>query len=107
MENNISEKLGSYVYLYVDPRNESVFYVGKGRGKRALAHQKRNARLSKHPIARELKKLGKAPRVDLLKWGMSDKEAIIVESAAIELLGMDGLANRVRGHNSIRAPLNE
>ena len=27
-----------YVYEYVDPRNNSVFYVGKGKGKRMYAH---------------------------------------------------------------------
>jgi hypothetical protein len=107
MNRGMADALGSYVYLYIDPRDEKVFYVGKGRGKRALAHQKRNARLSKHPVARELKKLGLTPRVDLLKWGLDDKRAVLVESAAIELLGITGLANRVRGHNSIRAPLND
>lgn len=30
--------LGYYVYLYVNPVNESVFYVGKGKNGRALAH---------------------------------------------------------------------
>lgn len=31
---------GAYVYLLVDPRDGKVFYVGKGRGWRALAHAK-------------------------------------------------------------------
>lgn len=35
----VAAKLGFYVYLYVDPRDDKVFYVGKGKGKggRALA----------------------------------------------------------------------
>lgn len=28
----VAEKLGHYVYLYVNPLDETVFYVGKGRG---------------------------------------------------------------------------
>ena len=28
----VREKLKFYVYLYVDPRDDSVFYVGKGKG---------------------------------------------------------------------------
>lgn len=107
MNRGLFDQLRSYVYLYIDPRDETVFYIGKGRGKRALDHQKQNAWLSTHPIAKELKKLGIKPRVDLLKWNLDDEQAILVESAAIELLGMDRLANRVRGHNSIRAPLDQ
>ncbi|XZE17522.1 hypothetical protein SH449x_002796 [Pirellulaceae bacterium SH449] len=37
---SVQQKLGFYVYLYIDPRDESVFYVGKGKGERALAHLK-------------------------------------------------------------------
>jgi len=29
---------GFYVYLLIDPRTDRVFYVGKGKGKRALRH---------------------------------------------------------------------
>ena len=34
----VARKLGYYVYLYVNPIDESIFYVGKGKGGRALAH---------------------------------------------------------------------
>jgi hypothetical protein len=32
------EKLGYYVYLLIDPRNDKVFYVGKGKGNRVNQH---------------------------------------------------------------------
>src|SRR5713226_3424238 len=32
------EKLGYYVYLYIDPRDSTIFYVGKGQGNRAFSH---------------------------------------------------------------------
>jgi len=32
----MAEALGHYVYLYVDPRDGKVFYIGKGRGERWL-----------------------------------------------------------------------
>lgn len=35
---DIANRLGCYVYLYIDPRNAQVFYVGKGVGNRATAH---------------------------------------------------------------------
>ena len=34
----VTRHLGFYVYLYVDPADDSIFYVGKGKGGRALAH---------------------------------------------------------------------
>ncbi|MHB8339589.1 MAG: hypothetical protein ACYDB7_00205 [Mycobacteriales bacterium] len=33
------EALGWYVYLLSDPRDQQIFYVGKGRGGRAFAHE--------------------------------------------------------------------
>ncbi len=34
----VIEKLGFYVYFLKDPRNDMVFYVGKGRGNRVFNH---------------------------------------------------------------------
>ena len=34
----MAEKLGYYVYLYVDPRDGKVFCIGKGKGERCLDH---------------------------------------------------------------------
>jgi len=34
----MAEKLGYYVYLYVDPRDGKVFYIGKGKDERCLDH---------------------------------------------------------------------
>ena len=35
---SVKEKLLHYVYVYVDPSNEEIFYVGKGKGDRCFAH---------------------------------------------------------------------
>ena len=35
---DIANALGFYVYAYIDPRDESVFYIGKGVGARATDH---------------------------------------------------------------------
>ena len=32
------EKLGYYVYILIDPRNNKIFYVGKGKGNRINKH---------------------------------------------------------------------
>ena len=36
-----------YVYLLIDPRTGKPFYVGKGRGRRMLKHEKRALRFGK------------------------------------------------------------
>ena len=34
----VAEKLKTYVYRLIDPRNGETFYVGKGKGNRVFAH---------------------------------------------------------------------
>jgi hypothetical protein len=34
----VSEQLGRYVYVLIDPKDGCPFYVGKGQGLRMLAH---------------------------------------------------------------------
>ena len=39
----MAEKLGYYVYLYVDPRDGKVFYIGKGKGERCPVFRRQKA----------------------------------------------------------------
>lgn len=96
---SVQQKLGFYVYLYVDPRDQSVFYVGKGKGERALAQLKDSSECDKVERITELGKLGIIPRIDILRYGLTQEEALHVEASAIELLGLDKLTNRVQGHS--------
>lgn len=95
----VATRLGFYVYLYVDPVDNSVFYVGKGKNGRALVHLKADER---QVIAKRIQKIragGMEPRIEILAHGLSnEKTALKVEAAAIDLLGMENLANAVRGH---------
>jgi hypothetical protein len=34
----VAQKLKTYVYRLIDPRNGETFYVGKGQGNRVFAH---------------------------------------------------------------------
>ena len=36
-----------YVYALIDPRDKSFFYIGKGKGKRYLEHEKNISELTK------------------------------------------------------------
>ena len=97
----VTRELGFYVYLYIDPRTERVFYVGKGKGNRALSHVDGKGDTPHDETIRELHKGGVEPRVEILIHGLEDeKTALAVEMAAIELLGPENLDNEVRGHGS-------
>jgi len=95
-----SKSLKSYVYLYLDPRDGSVFYVGKGQGNRCFSHLSDTRDTKKVEYILDLRKLGHEPKIEILRHGLSGTEALQVESAVIDLLGLDQLTNRVLGHGS-------
>lgn len=99
----VAEKLRSYVYLLRDPRNGEIFYVGKGVGNRVNAHVS-DALVSatvtdKLDRIREIHADGLEVDHELLRFGMNESEAFEVESAAIQLLGLEELTNAVSGHH--------
>jgi len=96
----VREKLKYYVYLYVDPRDAKPFYVGKGKGNRLLAHLDDTNETDKVKRLVELRKLGLQPTIEILKYGLTEREAFLVESSAIDLLGVEQLTNRVKGHHA-------
>jgi hypothetical protein len=110
----VAERLGYYVYLYTDPRSgkgERPFYVGKGKGNRAIAHLSDKSKSHKTRVLKELNEAGLKPRIEILARSLPDGEtALRIEAAVIDLLGLDNLTNLVRGSESIelgRVPLEE
>ncbi len=94
----VARKLGHYVYLYVNPLDGSVFYVGKGKGSRALAHLTDGAKEPVKKVIRQIRAAGQEPKIEILSHGLPSAEvALQVEAAAIDLIGVDNLANGVRG----------
>ncbi len=103
LSSKVIENLKHYVYLYVDPRDESVFYVGKGSGERCLAHLSEEGETEKNERIAEIRasEPGLEPRIDILVHGLPDANtALQVEAAVIDLFGSEQLTNRVRGWNS-------
>ncbi len=98
----VAAKLRSYVYLLLDPRTGRAFCVGRGRGDRCFRHV-RAARLTsdraaeagqrpKYPMLeriREVESDGRSVRIDILRHGLSAAEALLVEAAAGEALGLE------------------
>lgn len=111
------EQLGWYVYLLRDPRDGRVFYVGKGKGNRAFAHEASAASAEDHPGLQSAKAAriaaiagdGKRVQVDVLRHGIaSEPQAYEVESAAIDvvnLLAPGTLLNVVMGHHHVQRGL--
>lgn len=96
----VSRKLGYYVYLYINPLDGSVFYVGKGRGNRALAHLNAPSDKAIAQTIRKVRKAGEEPKIEILAHQLTSEAALRVESAAIDLLGLTELDNLVRGHGT-------
>ena len=98
----VAEQLGFYVYLLIDPRTGLPFYVGKSARDRCFSHvaeARRTARDSlgdytKLATIREIEDAGVPIRIDLRRHGLDETTAFIVESAAIDLLGLAQLVNR-------------
>jgi hypothetical protein len=93
----VIEALGSYVYLYIDPRNGAPFYVGKGVRNRALDHLSEESDSDKASTIRAIRESGHEPLIEILRHGLSNDQASLVEAAAIDLLRLDSLTNQCRG----------
>lgn len=98
----VVEKLKTYVYRLIDPRNGETFYVGKGQGNRVFAHIReqvadddpsmklkriRDIHLSSFEVAHVIH-----------RHGMDDKTAFEVEAALMDAYA--GLTNMASGQGS-------
>ncbi len=91
-----------YVYAFYDTEDTSKkpFYIGKGKLDRCLDHIKRPDESPKSERIKELiarKNLG----IDILRHGMDEPTAKLVEATCIDLLGVGELTNKVRGSSSL------
>jgi hypothetical protein len=102
---DIANALGFYVYAYIDPRDESVFYIGKGVGARATDHLFDQTESEKVARINSIIAAGLEPRIDVLAHQLRDDlESSRVEASLIELIGVEKLTNIVRGRLSSDYP---
>lgn len=99
ISSEVEEILKSYVYVYIDPRNAEPFYIGKGKGNRLFSHLDEQSEGDKVNRITEIRAAGMEPQIDLLRYGLSDAQAALVEAAAIDLIGNAHLTNRVTGYH--------
>ncbi len=98
----VAEKLKTYVYRLIDPRNGETFYVGKGQGDRVFAHIREqvggddpNNKLRR---IREIRRSGFDVAHVIHRHGMDEGTAFEVEAALID--AYPGLTNLIGGAGS-------
>ena len=99
---SVVEQLGFYVYTLADPITGKVFYVGKGTGNRVFAHAnaalRNTTKSDKLEKIRSIRKRDRTVHHEIIRHGMTENEALEVESAFIDYLGLKRLSNKVAGH---------
>jgi len=98
---------GFYVYALIDPRNEKVFYIGKGTGNRVFFHEIESGKTPKSEKAKlhkiqEIEKDGFTVKRLIVNWGLTEAEAFASEATLINLIKCIPdihLTNEVSGHH--------
>jgi len=100
----VCEKIGFYVYILKNPIDSTIFYIGKGIYNRvfqhvegALSNPTSNDKLD---LIREIHNSGKQVEHYILRHGLSETQALEIESACIDLLGLENLTNTIKGHDT-------
>ena len=106
---SVTEALGYYVYCLVDPRTKKIFYIGKGTGNRVFNHAKDALNESdsslKLDTIRDIQKESKLVLYYIIRHGLNEYEAFLIESVLIDLLTYDNfntktiLSNIQAGHH--------
>lgn len=116
------DALRCYVYAMIDPRDNKVFYIGKGQRTRVMDHVFEALKLPKDPNApinvhnkldliRAIHNSGNKVNMYILHWGMTDEHALIVESVLIDVFQnldrintqeMNDLTNAMKGFDARR-----
>jgi len=79
-----------YVYTIKDPRNDEIFYVGKGTGyrkKATLNTKDKGMNFLKRAIIEDIRSVGLEPIVDIVERFNTEPESLIMEKSLIESLG--------------------
>ena len=105
----VFSQLGSYVYALCEIKDDSskeVFYIGKGSGQRVLNTLIPKGNKEKFNKISYLQKRNRLV-IDILSYNLSPEEALKIESACIDLIGLNRITNIVKGHHAQRISLNE
>lgn len=93
------EEIKYYVYAYFDPDTKKAFYIGKGKDDRCFQHLDDQSESKKVEKITELKNKNKRPVIELLRYGLTDDEASLLEATLIDFVGLEKLTNAKRGEH--------
>ncbi len=107
---SVKEALAYYVYALVDPRDNKIFYIGKGKGDRVFQHAAaaiadNNTHNLKLDTIRSIKSEGKEVVHYIIRHNLEEQEAFLVESTLIDMLTYskfnhnNQLTNLIAGHH--------
>jgi uncharacterized protein len=97
----VIERLKTYVYRLIDPRNGETFYVGKGKGNRVFAHIRDEQGIEGDDLDNKMKRIRQIRLAGfevahvIHRHGMEDATAFEVESALMD--AYPGLTNEAGG----------
>ena len=102
-----------YVYLLIDPRNNRIFYVGKGKDNRVFDHvnnalnleTEKDRHTAKIQTIRDIKDAGHDVKYVIHRHGMEEDVALEVEASLIDLIDDDDLTNEMNGIGVDRGPM--
>ena len=98
---NTINNLKFYVYGLKDPFTNKYFYIGKGKGNRVFSHVnqkiKRGIEDQKYDKIQEIRSQGGKVIINIIRHGLDPRQALLVESCLIDILGIDQIANKVKG----------
>lgn len=98
---SIHQELKYYVYIYIDPRNDEIFYVGKGKGDRCFSHLFEESEKSKVKRIRDIQSDGLQPKIEIIVHGIDDDKTVKrIEASIIDCFEIDNLTNIQRGYHS-------
>lgn len=106
-----AERLKFYVYALIDPRDDRIFYIGKGRENRvfshasaAILHDELMSTGSKIELIKEIINAGCLVKHVILRHGLTEDQAFLLEATLIDFANIQGhdLTNEVVGKHSIK-----
>ncbi|MDH5533444.1 MAG: hypothetical protein OEX81_03400 [Candidatus Pacebacteria bacterium] len=98
---SIHKELKYYVYIYIDPRNDEIFYVGKGKGDRCFSHLFEDSEKEKVRKIKDIRADGLEPKIEIIVHGIEDDSLVKrIEASIIDCFKIDKLTNIQRGYHS-------